>query len=127
MNTRNAVHNDDGTIDCEIEHPNHGWIPFTASADDVEQLGKDIYAALSVSQGVSPYVPPTPAVKMARTLLMVRDRRDSLLAACDWTHGSDSPLSVDQKALWATYRQELRDFPATITDPDVVVWPTPPT
>lgn len=35
----------DGSIDCEIEHPVFGWIPFTASADDVEEHGRAIFAA----------------------------------------------------------------------------------
>jgi hypothetical protein len=46
MKTRNPIHNENGTIDCEIEHPKYGWIPFTASVDDPEQHGKDIHAEL---------------------------------------------------------------------------------
>lgn len=61
---RNAVFNAFGTIDCEINHPRFGWIPFTASPDDPEQSGRDIYDV--VSQGeVGPYVPhpePDPVV-----------------------------------------------------------------
>jgi hypothetical protein len=60
----------------------------------------------------------------------IRAQRNSLLAACDWTQLSDAtfgnhhvwdgeqekyvetddPITVDE---WKTYRQELRDFPAT--------------
>lgn len=32
-------------IDVELNHPEYGWIPFTASPDDEEQHGRDIYAA----------------------------------------------------------------------------------
>ena len=46
MNYRNAKFNDVGTIDCEIEHPKLGWVPFTASPDDVEPFGRELYAAL---------------------------------------------------------------------------------
>ena len=35
-------------------------------------------------------------------------------------------LTDEQKAEWATYRQQLRDLPATVTDPTNVTWPTPP-
>lgn len=34
MNIRNAKRNEAGSVDCEIEHPTYGWIPFTAVAGD---------------------------------------------------------------------------------------------
>ena len=42
----------------------------------------------------------------------MRNHRNRLLAESDWTQVADAP--VDQQA-WATYRQALRDFPATWT------------
>lgn len=41
---------------------------------------------------------------------MMRKVRDSMLKESDWTQVADAP--VDREA-WATYRQALRDFPAT--------------
>jgi hypothetical protein len=41
---------------------------------------------------------------------MMRKVRDSMLKESDWTQVADAP--VDREA-WATYRQTLRDFPAT--------------
>lgn len=41
---------------------------------------------------------------------MMRKIRDSMLKESDWTQVADAP--VDRQA-WATYRQALRDFPAT--------------
>jgi hypothetical protein len=46
MEVRNPVFNKRGTIDCEINHPVYGWIPFTASPDDCEDHGRAIYDAL---------------------------------------------------------------------------------
>lgn len=43
INIRNPHRNDVGTIDCEIEHPKLGWVPFTANPEDSEQHGRDIY------------------------------------------------------------------------------------
>jgi len=37
------------------------------------------------------------------------------LRECDWTQFADSPLTVEQKQAWATYRQALRDLPANST------------
>ena len=42
----------------------------------------------------------------------LKNQRTSLLTECDWTQMPDSPLSDDAKAIWVTYRQELRDLPA---------------
>ena len=42
----------------------------------------------------------------------MRLHRDRLLEESDWTQLPDAP--VDREA-WATYRQALRDFPATWT------------
>ena len=58
MEVRNLAYNSDGTINMEVNHPDYGWIPFTASPDDVEGHGKLIYAeAISGALGtISPYV-----------------------------------------------------------------------
>ena len=53
----------------------------------------------------------------------MRLHRDRLLAESDWTQVNDAP--VDQSA-WATYRQQLRDFPATWTPSDITDFPDPP-
>lgn len=58
MDYRNPKFTASGAINCEIEHPNHGWIPFTASPDDVEQHGRDIYNRIIAGGGIEPYAPP---------------------------------------------------------------------
>lgn len=40
---RNTIHNLSGGIDCEIKHPELGWIPFTAHPDDPEDYGVKLY------------------------------------------------------------------------------------
>ena len=60
---------------------------------------------------------------------VVRTIRNGLLEDSDWTQSPDSPLTTEKKTEWATYRQALRDVPATnssVTDIDSVVWPTKP-
>lgn len=56
----------------------------------------------------------------------IRIRRDALLAACDWTVLSDSPLETTVKAAWVTYRQALRDITEQPTFPESITWPTAP-
>lgn len=53
----------------------------------------------------------------------LREDRNALLAASDWTQAGDAP--ADREA-WALYRQQLRDLPAATTEPTEVTWPEPP-
>lgn len=55
----------------------------------------------------------------------IKATRNRLLAQSDWTQAADSPLSAEKRAEWATYRQALRDLPAT-QDVNSVIWPVPP-
>lgn len=59
----------------------------------------------------------------AAALAALRKTRNRLLAESDWTQIPDAP--VDQAA-WASYRQALRELPATVTDVFDPDWPTPP-
>jgi hypothetical protein len=52
-----------------------------------------------------------------------RVKRNELLAASDWTQVIDAP--VDQ-AVWATYRQELRDITTQPGFPENIIWPMQP-
>jgi hypothetical protein len=54
----------------------------------------------------------------------MRLHRDRLLAGSDWTQLPDAP--IDQAA-WATYRQQLRDFPSTWAPGPTAEFPEPPT
>ena len=56
-------------------------------------------------------------------LIEVRIKRDFYLDRCDWTQGTDCQLSNEKKAEWASYRQELRDLPASYPD---ITLPTEP-
>ena len=59
----------------------------------------------------------------------LREGRNQKLKGSDWTQASDhsSPLADAKKEEWATYRQVLRDLPATVDIADWPdVWPTEP-
>jgi hypothetical protein len=68
----------------------------------------------------------------AEPMRLLRIERDKRLAACDWRASSDLTISD----AWKTYRQALRDLPASATpkldsrfelDLTSVTWPTEPT
>ena len=69
METRNLIYNEFGTVDMEINHPDHGWIPFTADPADSVQLGQDLYAeAIAGDHGpIAAYVGPTAEELLAAT------------------------------------------------------------
>ena len=56
----------------------------------------------------------------------LRHYRDTLLRESDWTQFTDSPLLDSKKTEWKTYRQSLRDLPATESDPENATFPTKP-
>ena len=67
----------------------------------------------------------------AEPMRLLRIERDKLLAACDWRASSDLTLAD----AWKTYRQSLRDLPASASpsldsygylDMTSVTWPTEP-
>jgi hypothetical protein len=55
--------------------------------------------------------------------MSARFLRNQYLVQSDWTQVADAP--VDQ-AVWAKYRQALRDVPAQPGFPLTIVWPTEP-
>jgi hypothetical protein len=54
----------------------------------------------------------------------VRAKRDSLLAESDYVMMADYPMQ--DKSDWEAYRQELRDLPASNSDPDAIIFPEKP-
>jgi hypothetical protein len=61
-----------------------------------------------------------PVVKLFKR---IRNWRNAELVKSDWTQLSDS---VCDKTAWATYRQALRDLPASNTDPRKIELPSAP-
>ena len=62
-------------------------------------------------------------IKDAEQASAVRQSRSDRLADCDWTQVADSPVD---KAVWATYRQALRDITTQDGFPWNVTWPDSP-
>jgi hypothetical protein len=56
-------------------------------------------------------------------LARLRAWRDGELARTDWTQVEDAPVD---KAAWATYRQALRDLPASNANPRLIEIPVAP-
>jgi hypothetical protein len=63
------------------------------------------------------------AAKDAEQAKSVREQRSAKLAESDWTQLTDAPIN---SALWAMYRQQLRDVPTQTGFPWEISWPTQP-
>ena len=57
-----------------------------------------------------------------REMRQIREHRNGLLTETDWRAFPDVTMSDE----WKTYRQELRDIPASNTAYENVTWPTKP-
>lgn len=64
------------------------------------------------------------AVSSELLVYAMKRQRNQLLRASDWTQQPDSPLTVEDKQSWASYRQQLRDI--VYDDPMSVTWPDQP-
>lgn len=132
MNYRNAQYIDSTRIDCEIEHPEHGWIPYTLDPADTDMTidNNALLASMASAGDVAAYVPPTQAELDEAAAQAVRAERDMKLASeVDPIAGNAlrwAALGAGEQAAWAAYRQALLDVPAQAGFPHDVIWPERP-
>jgi hypothetical protein len=67
---------------------------------------------------------PYNAAELEAQWTRVREQRNLLLQASDWTQIEDYDLGADREA-WAVYRQALRDLPDA-ANPFAITWPQAP-
>lgn len=118
-------------LNCEVNfnHLPEEFVTFTASSTDTEDYSREIFnRGINGEFGsITEYVPPFTQEQLTEIKWnAIRTRRDQLLYQTDWTQLPVNPLTPEQKILWETYRQQLRDLPNTIVDIDHVTWPIPP-
>jgi hypothetical protein len=90
-----------------------------AFADGVEQLDGKWYTKYSVAEMDADAI----TAKDAEQAKAMRDQRGEKLKDSDWTQVADAPVD---KAVWATYRQALRDITAQSGFPWEITWPDAP-
>jgi len=91
----------------------------TAYRDGVEQIDGKWYTKYAVADMDD----KAKTAKDAEQAKAVRTTRGEKLKDSDWTQVADAPVD---KAVWATYRQALRDVTAQSGFPWEVTWPTQP-
>ena len=131
MNYRNAKYINSTRIDCEIEHPEFGWIPYTLDPADTDMTvnNDELIAAMASAGDVAAYIPPTQEELDAAKATQVRAERDQRLLTADAIAGNAlrwAALDAATQAAWAAYRQALLDVPQQAGFPNDVTWPVKP-
>jgi hypothetical protein len=127
---RNAasLQSDNLRVDVEINHPEHGWIPYTVDPADTDTtIDNDAVMAL-IGDNFTAYVAPTQAELDAALAVGVRAERDNILATVVDPLVSNplrwAGLTAAEQAEWSTYRQALLDVPQQAGFPNDIIWPT---
>lgn len=133
-NFRNPRVTYDSWIECEIEHPTLGWIPFSCPPKYVSGISdsidtKDLYEKLSSSKDLIEFEHSTPRVEISisEAVRIERDRRlrndvDPIVSNPLRWNDMDAGLQYE----WIDYRQALLDIPKQPGFPNQIHWPNKP-
>lgn len=110
---RNPKWNEFGTINCEINHPEWGWLSFTATPDDLEEHGRIIFQnAVNGDYGpIAPYAPDIENIRSQALYVYIYARYRTEFDA----------ISLDPIEVPTLYKQEA-EAQAFTADPNA---PTP--
>jgi len=118
-------------FDVEINHPEHGWIPYTLSPDDTDMTVDNSVLLELIGTDFEAYVAPTQAELDAELAASLRAQRNQRLAEevdplvtnpLRWAELTDA-----KQAEWTQYRTDLLNLPDQAGFPNTVTWPTKPT
>lgn len=117
-------------FDLEINHPTHGWIPYTLSSEDTDVTVDNMELLELIGDDYQPYMPPSPEEITDELSASVRSQRDNLLRTeVDVIAGNPlrwAELTEEQRDAWAGYRLDLLDLPQQEGFPHDVIWPVKP-
>ena len=118
-------------FDVEINHPEHGWIPYGLNPDDTDMTVDNSVLLGLIGSDYAAYVAPTQAELDADSAASLRGQRNQKLAEevdpivtnpLRWAELTDA-----KQAEWTQYRTDLLNLPAQAGFPNTVTWPTKPT
>ena len=123
-------------INCWINHPKHGWIPYTVDRADEDMTVDNnvLFDAMAINNDVAAYVaPPEPTQDEldAVSATNIRNQRKQLLVGLvdpvvnnplRWAE-----LTSGQQAEITKYRADLLNVTEQSSFPSSVVWPITPT
>tara|TARA_B110000908_G_C10041350_1_gene351975 strand:- start:296 stop:709 length:414 start_codon:yes stop_codon:yes gene_type:complete len=127
---RNAqsLNSENTAFDVEINHPEHGWIPYALNPDDTDMTVDNSVLLELIGSDYAAYVAPSQAELDAELSANLRGQRDQKLAnevdpivtnPLRWAE-----LTEAEKAEWTQYRTDLLNLPEQSGFPNKVAWPT---
>ena len=117
-------------MDVEINHPVHGWLPYTVDPSDTDTTIDNAEVMALIGTDFTAYVAPTQAELDATTAAQVRGERDDILVTVVDPLVSNplrwADLTADQQTAWSQYRTDLLAVPQQAGFPNNITWPTEP-
>ena len=119
MNYRNAHYTEQGTINCEIDHQDYGWISTTLSADDDET--SELFTTVVSENNVADYVPTvlTAQEQINANIASIRNATEAYLANLVKENGYDERLGY---AKYVGYPNPLRALSEALGAHEAEVW-----
>ena len=117
-------------FDVEINHPEHGWIPYGLNPDDTDNTVDNSVLLTLIGSDFDAYVAPTQDELDAELAASLRGQREERLVQevdpivtnpLRWAELTDA-----KQAEWTQYRTDLLNLPAQAGFPNTVTWPTKP-
>ena len=117
-------------FDVEINHPEHGWIPYGLNPDDTDMTVDNSILLGLIGSDYAAYVAPTQDELDAELAASLRGQREERLVQevdpivtnpLRWAELTDA-----KQAEWTQYRTDLLNLPAQAGFPNTVTWPTKP-
>lgn len=130
-------------LEVDFDELDEQYVPFTATSYDSMDYGVDIYnrAVAGEFGEIADFVAPANYTG-EKALAVLRATRQKLLDDTDYIEMPTkwATLTADEQTAWSTYRNALRDLPATYPNAELhwndnytklttwvnVVWPTKP-
>ena len=118
-------------FEVEINHPEHGWIPYGLDPDDTDMTVDNSVLLTLIGSDYAAYVAPTQAELDAELSANLRGLRDQKLTQevdpivtnpLRWAELTDA-----KQAEWTQYRTDLLNLPEQSGFPNNITWPTKPT
>jgi hypothetical protein len=91
--------------------------------EKASQNAQDTPQAMMIDGKIYEVTKEEPRLTEKSRWVLIRQKRNQLLAECDWTQIPDVPLDEKQREAWRKYRQALRDIPHRFEKADDVTWP----
>lgn len=131
-NVRNAqsMSADNLHMDVEIDHPIHGWIPYSITPHDTDTTIDNNLIMSLIGNNFLSYVEPTQEeldletakiIRMQRNFILVSEVDPIITNILRWEE-----LDPTGQNKWRQYRQELLDVPNQEGFPNGIVWPQNP-